>query len=1084
MQLRFYVGALLTDSRGHNLGALCVMDTAPRPKPTEKELSRLRTLARMVVRQIERVQQDRQVFEQQHLLAMAETMSGVGRWRYEIGTGAATWSRQVYRIHGLDPASFDPSSVPMAELHHEDDQEEVRRAFRQAIEGRRGFTFELRVRRPDGTVREVLTRGTCEMDDHGAVLALYGVVQDVTDERCAFRAAERGRARYKLLADNMADTVTRIGFSGDSRYISPAIGSLLGYTPAEIAGRPAQAFVHEEDRPLVLQTLNEMAGGREEVTLQHRAQHRDGRAVWVETRFRLVRDADGRPDEIVAVIRDISDRKRLEGRLQATEARAQKVIADAYQAIVTIDQSGLVTGWNRFAEVTFGWTAAEALGADLTELIVPPEQGEGHRRGLARFLETRQAVVLDRRIELHARRKNGEVFPIELAVSGTEGPDGWRFTALMHDITERKAQMEVFETAFHHASVGMALVSLDGQFQKVNDAFCGIVGYDEAELLAARFQALTHPEDLAGDLQQVQRVLAGESPSYALDKRYIRKDGQVVWVHSSVSLVRAPDGQPRHFIAQVQDLSARVQAQQALERQTLELGAMAHELAAARDVAESANRAKSEFLANMSHELRTPLNGVIGFSRLLADSTQLCPADRRRVNLVQGAGEALNSLINDVLDFSKLEARAVQLEARPFLVGDLVSEALSMVEPQAGEKRVSLHLTGDDAGVLVGDDYRLRQVLLNFLSNAVKFTEGGSVTVHVEAGPDGAGKDAGVRLRVSVIDDGVGIAPEKLPSLFRRFSQADGSVTRTFGGTGLGLAISRELIELMGGRVGVESEVGRGSTFWFEAVLPRGRLVRTREKAALGRAPFPGRRVLIVDDVPINRELFQEMLHQHGCTADLACDGAEALEAVRLYPYDLVLMDVQMPVMDGLAATRALRAGGQAQVPIVALTASGTPEQVSACISAGMNAHLLKPLSPQELERMLLQVFDPAASAEAPDDEPEPDANGSDDEEAQAQAAFQTSMGAEASLRFIGQFQKQLEQRFGEGARSIAVGRAQGGGLGRTDGAAPAGRGGPAIRGRLRGRRGLLRSPCRAPPRRGAGPSFAGGLVRPAVERG
>ena len=419
--------------------------------------------------------------------------------------------------------------------------------------------------------------------------------------------------------------------------------------------------------------------------------------------------------------------------------------------------------------------------------------------------------------------------------------------------------------------------------------------------------------------------------------------------------------------------------------------------------AEAANRAKSEFLANMSHELRTPLNGVIGFSRLLAESPDLTDEDRRRILLVRGAGEALNSLINDVLDFSKLEVGAVQLEARPFSIGDMISEALSMVEPQAAEKTLALRISGEDPGAVVGDKYRLRQVLLNLLSNAVKFTASGAVTVRFATEPR---PDDRLWLKIEVIDEGVGIAAEKIPNLFRRFSQADGSITRNFGGSGLGLAISRELVELMGGEVGVESAPGQGATFWFQLELPRGEMASRREKPTQGRASFAGRRILVVDDVSLNRELFQEMLQRHGCEVHLAGDGREAVEAVVRERYDLVLMDIHMPVMDGLAATQAIRAAGFTELPVFALTASGSPEQVDACFAGGMNGHLLKPLAPQDLERSLARVFDDGAA-------PSKAASGERrDDERQVREAFETSMGPATTLRLVRLFQQQLAQRF------------------------------------------------------------------------
>jgi PAS domain S-box-containing protein len=673
-------------------------------------------------------------------------------------------------------------------------------------------------------------------------------------------------------------------------------------------------------------------------------------------------------------------------------------------AVVSLDEVGRVVEWNRAAELTFGWRADEVVGQVLHDVLVPLRDRAAYATRLEQFKATGQPTSVNQRLEFMALRKSGGEIPVEAAVSATCTAKGWRYTSLMYDISERKAQMEIFETAFTHASIGMALVRLDGGFNKVNQAYCGILGYTEEELLELTFQQITHPDDLAEDLALVDQLLRGEVQSYNLDKRYVRKDGRVVWVHLSTSLVRSQTGEPRHFITQIQDQTARIEAQEALERQRQALAAISDQLAAARDAAEAANRAKSEFLANMSHELRTPLNGVIGFSRLLAESQDLTEEDRRRILLVRGAGEALNSLINDVLDFSKLEAGAVQLEARPFSVGDMVSEALSMVEPLATEKALELKILGGDPGVVVGDKYRLRQVLLNFLSNAVKFADKGSITVHLAAEPRA---DERLGLRVEVVDQGIGVEPDKIPHLFRRFSQADGSVTRNFGGTGLGLAISRELIELMGGRIGAASAPGQGATFWFEVELPRGRSALRREKVTQGRASFPGRRILVVDDVALNRELFQEMLQQHACEVRLACDGQEAVAAVAGERFDLVLMDVHMPVMDGLAATQAIRAAGQAQLPILALTASGTPEQVESCLAAGMDGHLLKPLAPQELERALARAFEGAPVVAAP-------AAAADrrDEERQARETFARSMGPAMTLRLLRMFQAQLAQRF------------------------------------------------------------------------
>lgn len=873
--VRFYAGAVLTDREGFNLGALCVIDTKPRPRPSDDELDRLRVLADAVVARMERGRAERLAADQRRILSMTETISGVGHWRCDLVNRTISWSDEVYRIYGHDRETFTPTFDNWLSTYHPDDREAVARRAEAVIAERGVVEQELRLLRADGAVRRGHARATCELDEKGQVTAIFGVLRDITEERALRR------------------------------------------------------------------------------------------------------------------------------KLEASEARSRRIIAEAYQAIVTFDAAGVITDWNRQAETTFGWSAAEAVGRKASQLVAPEALRALYDDDLTRFLATGQSEILDRRTETQALRRDGQVFPVELAVSATRGPDGWQFTALAHDISARKAQMEEFETAFHAASVGMALVGLDGGFKKINAAFCGIVGYDEAQMLALDFQAITYPDDLDKDLAQLHRLIAGEIADYAMDKRYIHRDGRIVWVDLSVSLVREPDGSPKHFIAQVQDQTARVEAQSALERQTLELAAMTTQLAAARDAAEAANLAKAEFLANMSHELRTPLNSVIGFSGLLAESPTLTAEDRRRAERVRGAGEALNALINDILDFSKLEARAVTLEQAPFSLRELMVETCAMVEPQAGENTVDLQIVGDLEGWYLGDAHRLRQVLLNLLSNAVKFTRNGSVTTSARIV---ARHEGGARLRIGVADQGVGIAADKLDRLFKRFSQTDSSVTRTFGGTGLGLAISRELVELMGGRIWVESTLGQGSTFAFEIELPLAAATPATSGPAQARTAFPGRRILLVDDVELNRELVCELLERRGCVVETAADGAEALVALERAAFDLVLMDVHMPVLDGLSATREIHGRALTSAPIVALTASGAPQQVAACLDAGMVGHILKPLSERELDQVLALHLASQPAPLAP----------VFDAEAEARRSLIEVMGAARTARLAGMLRQQLGERFND----------------------------------------------------------------------
>ena len=478
------------------------------------------------------------------------------------------------------------------------------------------------------------------------------------------------------------------------------------------------------------------------------------------------------------------------------------------------------------------------------------------------------------------------------------------------------------------------LADADGKRIYMSPSVEPALGYPLEELYDMPAFKFIHPDDREELRRKIEAFpwIGGELKA---EYRVVRADGEVRWIETSFTLAPQPNGAAPHVVSVGRDVQTRKE---------LEV-----ELMAARLEAEAAAAAKSDFLANMTHELRTPLNAIIGFAGLLGGSPRLSGEDARHARLIEDASGTLLDLVNSVLDFSRLEAAAVELDPAPFDPALEAAAIIEMLSGQASAKGLTIELQAESGALVNGDSKRLRQVLLNFLSNAVKFTSKGGVTVTVTQLPAG-GDEAW--LRCEVADTGVGIAENQLDHVFDRFTQADVSVSRRFGGTGLGLAICKRIVELMGGEIGARSVEGEGSTFWLEVVLPIAEAIEA--PATAEPAPELDRpvRLLLVEDVAINRELVKTVLAPFDIEIDTAEDGVAAIEAFGQAAYDLVLMDVQMPVMDGLTATRRLRASSlpaAATTPIIAMTANVLPEQIAKCLDAGMDGHLGKPMNPSEL---------------------------------------------------------------------------------------------------------------------------------------
>ena len=508
----------------------------------------------------------------------------------------------------------------------------------------------------------------------------------------------------------------------------------------------------------------------------------------------------------------------------------------------------------------------------------------------------------------------------------------------------RLAAEQALETArnlssFFDVSADLLCIrDLEGRFVKVNRAWETVLGHPVETLEGKALLPLLHPDDVAATRAHMEQAEAdGEVNGFV--NRYRRADGSYCPL----------EWRSRRF----GDLFFGV-ARDVTERLRIEA-----EMAEARDAAEAANRAKSDFLANMSHEIRTPLNGVIAIAAALGE-TPLTPKQAEMVDMIRRSGETLERLVSDILDVSKIEAGQITIQAHAFDLGGLIDGLLDVARLRAKDKGVSVRLERSAAatGGFLGDSVRIGQVISNLLSNAVKFTDQGEVTVRVEMNE--AGEDEAPRLCVEVEDTGVGFDADKADVIFQRFSQADSTITRRFGGSGLGLSISKTLVEMMGGEITARSKPGAGSL--FRVVLPLNRAVLAADAetdAAYQDVWGEGLKVLLAEDHPINQRVVQLILEPCGAEVTVVENGAEAVAATASQAFDIVLMDMQMPVMDGLAATRAIRAreGDGPHTPIIMLSANAMASHRQDALQAGADLHLAKPITVSALLDGIGQVM-------------------------------------------------------------------------------------------------------------------------------
>jgi PAS domain S-box-containing protein len=788
-------------------------------------------------------------------------------------------------------------------------------------------------------------------------------VDEATDEL----AESRQRLDLALASSGIGTWDWNI--ADDTVFWDKALHRIMGTDPGE-GDRDLTSFtklVHPEDAQRFEFEINQALGGDKDYASEYRFLRPNGDVRTLEARGHVIRDAGGRALRMIGTSMDVTERKQAEEELK----KLSQAVEQSPASVVITDLKGTIEYVNpKFCEVT-GYTFEEAIGQNPRIL----KSDHTHPKVYRELWKTIKAGN-EWRGEFQNKKKNGELYWETAIISPLKAADGSiaHYLAVKEDITERKLMEESirekearFRGYFEHSQVGMAVTSPTKGWVEANGQLQKMLGYTLDELRQVTWVELTHPEDLDADAKQFERMLAGEIDNYALDKRFIRKDGEIVYTNLTVACIRAETGDVLDVLASFQDITERKKMDDALKERIKELDEaqsamlnMMEDLDEEKAKAEDATRAKSDFLANMSHEIRTPMNAVIGMAHL-ALKTKLTPKQQDYLNKIQSSANSLLGIINDILDFSKIEAGKLDMEAVEFDLLETMDNVANVITVKAQEKEnleVLFYLDSQVPNFLVGDSLRLNQILINLGNNAVKFTEKGEIVITTKIAEK---MDDKITLQFSVRDTGIGMTAEQQAKLFQAFSQADTSTTRKYGGTGLGLTISKRLVNMMGGEIWIESEPGQGTTFHFTADFGLGKeTVKRRFEPA---PDLRGLKVLVVDDNATSREILQDILESFSFEVFLAASGKEALEEVETadsdQPFELVIMDWKMPGMDGLEASRRIKNHPKLckHPAIVLVTAYGREETMRQADEIGLEGFLLKPVNSSVLFDAIMQAL-------------------------------------------------------------------------------------------------------------------------------
>lgn len=866
---------------------------------------------------------------------------------------------------------------------HPKDRKKLSLKWSDAIRTKNPFTSEHRYITASGQAIWVRCDVSPTFNDENQHSGFLGAVSDISKARQAETAianeAEKlkeSQERYALAVQGSNDGIWDWNIRDDEVFFSNRLRELLGYNSEEFKNSRMSAirFVHPDDRQPLRKAVRRhlVRGGQFSNEFRMLTSNEDYR--WFLSRGQAVWDKNGLPVRISGSLTDVHERRETEQRLWRSNQLQQSILNNANFMIISTDTHGMMKTFNKAAERQLGYLNEELLDKKNITLFFTDSEIQAQVEILSESLNEHLAPNTNPVIELPKRgireekewtftRKDGSQFPCKLAVNDLRDPEGnlYGFLLTGSDITDQKIaseaqrrQREIFEQVISNAPTAIAMLDTDMRYLTHSDQWLEDYSLQGQEILGrSHYEIFPNIPDRWKE--DHRRALKGEQLSCDEDS-FEHADGSKTYLRWGLHPWYRANG----------EVGGLVMATQSID-----------ELVEARQKAIDAMDAKSDFLANMSHEIRTPMNGVIGVTDLLSE-TSLDLTQKKYVEIVRDSSVSLLSIINDILDFSKMEAGKMKVENVTFSLRKGVKSQIELLTPRANDKGLNLSLEIDDniPDYLEGDPGRIGQIILNLLGNAIKFTKKGDVSVVMRL----VGMEENLaRVRFEIQDTGKGIAKSQAEKMFQPFTQADGTSQRRHGGTGLGLSISKKLCELMNGDIGFESQLGKGSTFWFEIPLKvspeqtdsalgesdEDRSL-TEQQDSLNRMKSQNISILLAEDNAVNQLVTKLQIEKYGFKIDIANNGFEVLSLMQEKSYDLVLMDCQMPEMDGFEATKKIRENEKISgkhIPIIALTANVLDEDRKKCLQIGMDDFLPKPVKKSILRNTLIKWLDKENSA-------------------------------------------------------------------------------------------------------------------------